>query len=541
MKKIFIISIFAIFLFVFHSKTNAQSIDFSKYNKWAFGMKFGLLPFYGDVRQLNYSTDNKYKKTNSGIGLELVRNFNHVLGVKGNFIMGGLSGSSPNLNLHFLSNFKEYSVSGQVNINDLISIYPRREKFFNFYIYAGVGYLDFRSRVYSFNENTYVKGFGWDSTGLIKIKSTTEMVFPLGIGIKLKADSKIDVGFEMTLHLTNTDKLDAWVVDNSYNDRFAYGAVSITYKIGSKEEYVDWINPFEDTTLPRRLQVQNVVVNTSNQNSTNPKDTVKTNTTTTVTTTIVELKYFIVSGTYSSKKLAKESTDRLVQKGYPEANMFFQKSSGNWRVYYKGYATVDDALKDWPALRKTNSYVKLLEKKGKDSYSDLTSSYKNYTAPNQTSGTTGPTGPTGSTGVTGTTGTKGVTGTTGPTGTKGTTGSTGPIGSTGVTGTKGTTGPTGTSGTITSTGPTGPTGSVVTTVVKKFYIIAASYTTEQLANDAVATLKAKGFSDAEVVGKNDYGSYRIAYKGYATREEATTDLAVIKQSTNPSAWIFEKK
>jgi hypothetical protein len=76
---------------------------------------------------------------------------------------------------------------------------------------------------------------------------------------------------------------------------------------------------------------------------------------------------------------------------------------------------------------------------------------------------------------------------------------------------------------------------------KSFYIIAGSYPTEQQANDAIADLKRKGFPDAGVVGKNNYGSYRIAYKGYATNEEASKDLTKIKQTINPSAWIFEKK
>jgi cell division septation protein DedD len=79
------------------------------------------------------------------------------------------------------------------------------------------------------------------------------------------------------------------------------------------------------------------------------------------------------------------------------------------------------------------------------------------------------------------------------------------------------------------------------TIGKNFYIIAGSYLTEQEANDAVADLKSKGFAEAEVVGKNKYGSYRIAYKGYATNEEATNDLIKIKQSTNPSAWIYKKE
>jgi len=79
------------------------------------------------------------------------------------------------------------------------------------------------------------------------------------------------------------------------------------------------------------------------------------------------------------------------------------------------------------------------------------------------------------------------------------------------------------------------------TTVKNFYIIARSCPTEQQANDAIAGLKSQGFPDAEIVGKNEYGSYRIAYKSYATNEEAAKALINIKQTINPSAWIFEKK
>ena len=79
------------------------------------------------------------------------------------------------------------------------------------------------------------------------------------------------------------------------------------------------------------------------------------------------------------------------------------------------------------------------------------------------------------------------------------------------------------------------------TIVKNFYIIAGSYPDEQQANDAVADLKRKGFTNAEVVGKNSYSSFRIAYKVYATNEEAAKDLTNIKQTINSSAWIFEKK
>jgi hypothetical protein len=79
------------------------------------------------------------------------------------------------------------------------------------------------------------------------------------------------------------------------------------------------------------------------------------------------------------------------------------------------------------------------------------------------------------------------------------------------------------------------------TINNRFYIIAGSYPTEQQANDAATDLIRKGFPDSGVVGKNSYGSYRIAYKGYATNEEAAKDLIQIRQGINSTAWIFEKK
>jgi len=79
------------------------------------------------------------------------------------------------------------------------------------------------------------------------------------------------------------------------------------------------------------------------------------------------------------------------------------------------------------------------------------------------------------------------------------------------------------------------------TTGKRFYIITGSYPTEEKAREAVADLRLKGFGNAQVVGKSNAGTFRIASKGYDTIEEATKDLADVKQKLSPSAWIFESK
>lgn len=75
----------------------------------------------------------------------------------------------------------------------------------------------------------------------------------------------------------------------------------------------------------------------------------------------------------------------------------------------------------------------------------------------------------------------------------------------------------------------------------KYFIIAGSYSTEQLAQEAVGNLKSKGYPDAQVVGQNESGNWRICYKAYSTQQEAMQDLGNIRQKDNPSAWIFELK
>jgi peptidoglycan-associated lipoprotein len=78
------------------------------------------------------------------------------------------------------------------------------------------------------------------------------------------------------------------------------------------------------------------------------------------------------------------------------------------------------------------------------------------------------------------------------------------------------------------------------TTSNTFFIIAGSYPSQAKAEEAVAVLKKTGYTNAVVVGLAPNGNYRIAYAGFATKAEATTELAKIKLA-NSSAWLFEKK
>jgi hypothetical protein len=445
LKNIFLIIFIAIFLIPIRSFT--QIIKSEDYNTWSVGVKYGILSFYGDVRQMKYATDNPYKKTNTGFTFEGTKNFNDKFGAKLQLLSGKLSGSSPNLNLHFNSSITEASLSGVVNLNDLISYYPKKDKIVNTYIFAGFGITAFRSAVRSFDEDVFIKGYGWDSLGLSKTAEKSAMVFPFGIGIKFRADERFDVGLELALHLTNTDKLDAWVVKNSYTDRFSYASISFTYKIGNKKEYVDWVNPFKDIAntdvllAHKNTAVNNNTTISNNTNTTNTQiNAVTTNTNSNKVSTTSNIQNFT---TAKMNKPNSVTSDTIFKKDIEKTNTVKNIHFAN-------------------ALNQNTSNIK----------ANNTDTPK----PNAT---------------------------------------------------------------IQNTNINAQAAAAI--VVKKFFIIARSFSTEQQAKEGVVLLQKNGFPNAEIVGVNDAGNWRICYKGYATKEEAMNDLIVIKQTKDPSAWIFEKK
>lgn len=607
--------ILTIILFFVICSANAQLIKTSDYNTWNGGLRFGVMKYYGDVRQYQYSPEEKYKRTNTTFAFEVGKSLNHVFGLRANALFGGLSGSNPNMNLYFTNSFKELDLQASVNLNNLIAFYPRRAKVVNAYIYIGGGAIFYNTLLKSFDEDTYVNGWGYDSLGA---KTNAKMTFtmPFGVGLRIKADEKIDVGIETQLHLVNSDNLDAYTGKSLYNDRFGYTSVSLIYKFGNKKEYVEWVKPDIEsydyyannvksvkidsvrkslsttvtevqTTKPKtdssKIVAQDVRVNvtktptvtevkttkpkadsskvvahTVNANvkkqpevaevkTTKPtvdsskviKHKTKTAETKAPVVTEVERNYYIIAGTYKTKKLAKEAVQKYQGKGYPESKFLGVTSSGNIRVSVKSYETAEDAAKEYATVKKAIPTAKLLKKKNEKEYTDMTSKV-NSILQNMSNAKTVAVTDVG-TSITKVDTAKKVTVNTNAI--KKDTAKTVVAKKVASTNANVVNNKTTVSGSQLPTTTVTKLPTTTTTVVdtKRFFIISGSFPTEAAAQSGVAALKSKGFKDAVVVGKNDAGSIRIAYKAYSSREEANKDLTVIKTSLNPSAWIFEKK
>ena len=71
---------------------------------------------------------------------------------------------------------------------------------------------------------------------------------------------------------------------------------------------------------------------------------------------------------------------------------------------------------------------------------------------------------------------------------------------------------------------------------KKYFIIAGSFGKEENANRLVKQLQSENF-DAEIIGTNKNGLFRVAFDGFTTKEEALISLQNLK-SDNKSGWIL---
>jgi len=515
-KTIKLILIISILFSLFPLWSFSQSVNPGDYNSWSAGLKFGMLPFYGDVRQSKSNTDNKNQTINGGVSFEGIKNFNEKFGARADVLFGSLSGSSPDLNLYFHSNIKEYTVSGIVNLGDLFTLYTKREKRLNVYIYAGFGLLNFRSKLNTYSDNSYVNAIGWDSLGLTKTRSRTEFVFPLGMGMKFKVNPKIDLGLEYTIHLTNTDKLDA-NMSGLFMDRFGYAAISFTYKIGNKKENVDWVNPMRDTTTAYAKAAKTVKKNeVIKTDSTKTKSYETKNNEpndqpakTTVVAAPAETKTGIqtTANTGENKEVKSKEPEQVKTVSAPDTTAVVRQVPANADKSTQAKNNETEKVSNVPAPDTIKAPKQPIVNTDKSSQAKSNEPEKTTKVSSPDTNTTS----------------------------KQTAINTDKNSQKAESEKK-----------VNDSAPdekkaTKQNAAQTETVTEKnFYIIIGAFQGKKFAKEAVEKLVEKGYSEAEIIGKNSSGNLQVSAKSYATKEEAIADYASIKK-TYPNAKLLKKE
>ncbi len=225
------------------------------YNKLSLTLHGGLTTFYGDIQQYTWwpVKDYRSERGSYGIGGNIAWQFNPVWGVNINLMGATLKGTKRNEGSHtstnnwayFDASTFEYSVNGVLNFMNLIYRDKTKPRKFKYYFSFGMGFTSFRSAKYRLGTDEVIGTVGYKNYNLEKKERTTETVFPLAFGVKYRISKSFDIGIETSARYTTSDKLDATRGATGINDKYGYTSLSLTYKMGKKEDAQEWVNPFE--------------------------------------------------------------------------------------------------------------------------------------------------------------------------------------------------------------------------------------------------------------------------------------------------------
>jgi OOP family OmpA-OmpF porin len=221
-----------------------------KMNTWSISAHFGPSMFFGDLREYDFwpvtktSADRHKESGTIQGGISINKQLSYLFGARLDGSLGNLRGmKSRNYNRYFEGNYADVSLSGTVNLKGLL-LGPNKMKRWKVDVYAGVGRVFYDATAY-------------DLTGGVKVRETgkkNDWVIPTGLNVNYELTSRLDLGLDFRLNHVNSDYLDAtWGGDydrtpelngikqrkssrqgNSELDKYGYGAIQLTYKLGKK-------------------------------------------------------------------------------------------------------------------------------------------------------------------------------------------------------------------------------------------------------------------------------------------------------------------
>jgi len=233
-----------------------------KFNYFAIGLHGGWTQFYGDLRQYDFGfSKNKEDIANGGGGLFIDYQLNSVVGFRANLLVGTLGGSkygtgsasnSPNANVAFKTFFIDYTLNTTVNFVNLMYSDRTKDRLFTSYLVGGVGFASYKAKKYRLKDTqTESAGdvVGNSSSPVSSVeaeKFTTDLVLPIGLGIKFRLSKRFDFGLEYTQRFSPAgERLDATVGGKKSSDSYGYFNAYFAIKLGKQTHSKEWVNPFQ--------------------------------------------------------------------------------------------------------------------------------------------------------------------------------------------------------------------------------------------------------------------------------------------------------
>lgn len=223
-----------------------------QYNTWSIGVNVGAT---SNALATGGSNDFNGKKIQLGYGLDikkqLAHSFSLQLNLRGGKVEGKATGNQTDANgvpyitdyttgnnyNSFSTKFWQGAISGEVNVATID--YLRRENAINFLVNAGAGLVNFKPTVYG----ATTPGFPTTASATYS-KSVTELVIPVGVGVKFKLSDAVGLKFGYTENFIDNDIFDGVKKGYPTKDHYSYGYAGLDFTLGSKSKpNLEWVNP----------------------------------------------------------------------------------------------------------------------------------------------------------------------------------------------------------------------------------------------------------------------------------------------------------
>lgn len=116
------------------------------------------------------------------------------------------------------------------------------------YTSFGIGLIHHSPKVYTEVGQIVQKGiYSQYSQPLVEMdyRSTTDLIIPIGIGVKYRLAENYSITCEYSFRTTNSDKLDGFYKLLSSSDKYSFFGAGFTYHLGKKSKVLQWVNPIQ--------------------------------------------------------------------------------------------------------------------------------------------------------------------------------------------------------------------------------------------------------------------------------------------------------
>ncbi len=204
-------------------KTSAQKI---KPNRWFISAEGGITVFFGDIKRYDYVPDHKFPIEIQPIGsLNIGKELSPVIGLRGQFLYGGLSGHKKSAHMNFKSSLMGAHLMANINLVYLLTRTRFGSNRLNVYSSFGVGYLMWDSELY----NDIMPA---DGNNLMAISKKGALSIPGSLTIEYLITKNFSMNMQGMLYVVTSDWVDA-KEGGIKTDMINYNSLGFVYKFNT--------------------------------------------------------------------------------------------------------------------------------------------------------------------------------------------------------------------------------------------------------------------------------------------------------------------